>query len=324
MTQTLVALYDTLQGAEQAVRDLRTAGINDRDISLMASDAHGEYARSLSGAPATGAADDASATEKGVGLGAALGGLGGLLVGLGALTIPGIGPVVAAGPLATAVAALAGAGAGALAGGAAGGLLGALVDAGLPQDEAAFYAEGVRRGGTLVTVRAPDDMHDRVRSILQQNGAVDLDERASAWRAEGWTGYEPRRAGVEDARAGAGMGSAVVYSHGQPETTTAAEPRESARDNAERVVVSDYERFAPAFRGHYQTHLAQSGFQYDHFQPAYQYGLTLGNYEPYRGLDWMQIEPEARRAWEDRNPNTWERIRDAVQYGWERVKMPVR
>jgi hypothetical protein len=303
MTQTLVALYDTLQAAEQAVRDLRAAGVSDRDISLMASDAHGDYARSLTGAPAD--ADAASATEKGVGLGAALGGLGGLLVGLGALTIPGIGPVLAAGPLATAVAALAGASAGALAGGAAGGLLGALVDAGLPHDEAAFYAEGVRRGGTLVAVRAPDDLHDRVRSVLQQNGAVDLDERATTWRAEGWTGYEPHRA--------------------EPAASAAAvTPRETARESAERVVISDYERFAPAFRGHYQTHMAQSGFQYEHFQPAYQYGLTLGNYEPYRGLDWLQIEPEARRAWEERNPSTWERIRDAVQYGWERVRMPVR
>src|SRR5688500_14109186 len=82
MTQTIVALYDTVRAAERAVRDLRDAGISDRDISLVAADAQGEYARNLKG-------DDTSAAEKGAGLGAALGGLGGLLVGLGALTIPG-------------------------------------------------------------------------------------------------------------------------------------------------------------------------------------------------------------------------------------------
>jgi hypothetical protein len=119
--------------------------------------------------------------------------------------------------------------------------------------------------------------------------------------------------------AGAGQGSAAVYNQGQE-----AGSRERASQQPDRVAASDYERFAPAFRGHYQTNLAQSGFQYEHFEPAYQYGLTLGNYEPYRGLDWMQIETEARHAWEERNPNTWDRIRDAVRYGWERVKMPVR
>jgi hypothetical protein len=344
MTQTIVALYDTVQAAERAVRDLRGAGVPDRDISLVAADAQGEYARGLK-------PDDSSATEKGIGLGAALGGLGGLLVGLGALTIPGIGPVVAAGPLATAISALVGAGAGALAGGAAGGLLGALVDAGLPKEQAEFYAEGVRRGGTLLAVSVPNERVDQARAILERHDPVDVEERAANWRQQGWTGYDPNAgpytgermaagaAGMgahsmreepmgaqrmstqssQSMEAGAGQGSAAVYSQGQE-----AGSSERARQQPDRVAASDYERYAPAFRGHYQTNLAQSGFQYEHFEPAYQYGLTLGNYEPYRGLDWMQIEGEARHAWEERNPNTWDRIRDAVRYGWERVKMPVR
>jgi hypothetical protein len=120
--------------------------------------------------------------------------------------------------------------------------------------------------------------------------------------------------------AGAGQGGAAVYSQGAASDTGGR----MGQHQADRVTASDYDRFAPAFRGHYQTNLAQSGFQYEHYEPAYQYGLTLGNYEPYRGLDWMQIETEARHAWEERNPNTWDRIRDAVRYGWERVRMPVR
>ena len=86
---------------------------------------------------------------KGAGIGGALGGGAGLLAGLGLLAIPGLGPVVAAGWLAsTAV--------GAAAGAAAGGIVGALVDAGEPEEHANVYSESVRRGGTLVTARVAD------------------------------------------------------------------------------------------------------------------------------------------------------------------------
>jgi stress response protein YsnF len=119
----------------------------------------------------------------GAGVGAAVGGLGGLLVGLAALAIPGVGPVLAAGPLA---AALAGAGIGAV----AGGLIGALTDAGVPEEQAGLYAEGVRRGGTLVTVSAADGEADRIVDILERHNPVDIDRRAASWRESGWTGYE--------------------------------------------------------------------------------------------------------------------------------------
>ncbi|GJE62646.1 hypothetical protein MPOCJGCO_4779 [Methylobacterium trifolii] len=110
-----------------------------------------------------------------------LGGGAGLLAGLGLLAIPGVGPVVAAGWL---VATVTGAGVGA----AAGGLIGGLTGAGLSEHEAERYAEGVRRGGTLVTVRAGEDLADRVMTILDRSGSIDLDERAQGWRAQGWTG----------------------------------------------------------------------------------------------------------------------------------------
>jgi hypothetical protein len=109
--------------------------------------------------------------------------LGGLLVGLGALAIPGVGPLIAAGPIATT---LLGAGVGA----AAGGLLGALVDVGVPEDEANYYAEGVRRGGVLVSVGAEDAMVDRVINILERHNAVDVQRRAEEWQREGWTRFD--------------------------------------------------------------------------------------------------------------------------------------
>jgi len=104
--------------------------------------------------------------------GGILGGLAGLLVGLGALTIPGIGPVLAAGPLAAALGTtLAGAGIGA----AAGGLVGALVGIGVPEEEAEYYAEGVRRGGVLVSVHASDATADDATSALRSSGALDVE-----------------------------------------------------------------------------------------------------------------------------------------------------
>ena len=104
----------------------------------------------------------------------------GLLAGLGLLAIPGVGPVVAAGWL---VATLTGAGVGA----AIGGLAGSLTGAGLSEADAHTYAEGVRRGGTLVTVRADELNAPRVMSVLEEHGSVDIDERAKTWQADGWS-----------------------------------------------------------------------------------------------------------------------------------------
>jgi len=99
--------------------------------------------------------------------------------------------VLAAGPLAAALGAagastLVGAGIGA----AAGGIIGALVGAGIPEADAGFYAEGVRRGGTLVLVKSSDDMAQRAYDILRRYGAVDVDERSGSWRESGWSGFD--------------------------------------------------------------------------------------------------------------------------------------
>ena len=129
--------------------------------------------------------DTMSGAGTGAGIGAVLGGAAGLLAGIGALAIPGVGPVVAAGALA---ATLAGAGVGA----AVGGLVGALVEAGIPREHADIYAEAVRRGGTLVTVRTDDAFSDRVMDILNRHSPVDIEERAESWRQAGWRGFDDR------------------------------------------------------------------------------------------------------------------------------------
>ena len=113
------------------------------------------------------------------------GGAAGLAASLMGLAIPGIGPIIAAGPI---VATLSGAGVGAV----AGGLIGGLTDMGVSKTDAEYYAESVRRGGALVTVRADDSRADRAADIMREHGAVDIEQRAEQWRERGWTGWNDK------------------------------------------------------------------------------------------------------------------------------------
>jgi hypothetical protein len=182
MTVTISRLYDSYIDAERAVQRLEAAGVPHSDISIVANNSDGWY-NGKKDRDGDGVDDRAESAGKGAGIGAGLGGAAGLLAGLGLLAIPGLGPVVAAGWLAaTAV--------GAAAGAATGGLVGALTEAGVSKDDAPLYAEGVRRGGTLVSAKVPDAERSRLDGILNES-AVDLRGRSAAWQKAGWTGYDP-------------------------------------------------------------------------------------------------------------------------------------
>ena len=179
MARTVVGLFDTFGHAEAALREVERLGVAHSDVSIIANNADNEYTnwRDTAGKDYVMPAAGTGATS-----GMAIGGIGGILLGLGLLAIPGLGPLAAAGPL---VAGLTGAGVGA----AAGGLLGALVDIGIPHDEAGYYSEGVRRGGTLVSVQAADNLIQPVVDALNRNGAVDINQRAAYYQQTGYTGH---------------------------------------------------------------------------------------------------------------------------------------
>jgi hypothetical protein len=183
-TATVIAVFDSPEQASQAVRALVDAGVDREDISLVSRNREASNTGTSTGT-GTGAKRTSDGTTVGENIagGAVFGGLGGLLLGLGALAIPGVGPIVAAGPIATT---LAGAGIGA----AGGGIIGAIKDAGVPDDDAHVYAESVRRGGTMVSVRTDDLSRDRVADILDDHGAVDVDERAASYRSSGWSRFD--------------------------------------------------------------------------------------------------------------------------------------
>jgi hypothetical protein len=177
--RTITGLFDTHEQAADAVRALGDVGVLSEDISVVANNAEGHTIDEED--------DVAEGAGTGAGIGAILGGAGGLLAGLGVLAIPGVGPVIAGGwLLSTAVGAVAGA----ALGGATGGLIGALTEAGVSEPEAHAYAEGVRRGGTLVTARVEDSEADAADAILHKGGRVDIAARRRDYEAEGWERFD--------------------------------------------------------------------------------------------------------------------------------------
>jgi hypothetical protein len=194
MAITISRLYDRYADAERAVTALATAGIPQSDVSIIANNSDNWYNSGKKDRDGDGVDDRAESAGKGAGIGAGLGGAAGLLAGLGLLAIPGLGPVVAAGWLvSTAV--------GAAAGAATGGLIGALTEAGVSEEDAHTYAEGVRRGGTLVTARVPESDRARFESILDQ-ASVDIQNRRAMWQKSGWQRFDPQSQpyGVEEVR----------------------------------------------------------------------------------------------------------------------------
>lgn len=177
MTRTIVALYNDFDTAEDVVEALVEAGFSRENMSVVANDAEGQYREIYVG---EGEDDDVKAGE-----GAGFGAVVGTLVGLGVALIPGVGPVLAAGPLAAALMA----GIGAAAGAATGGVVAALVDFGIPEEEAHVYAEGLRRGGTMISLMVDDEYTNRAEEIMNRYNPIDLDHRATSWRESGWTGF---------------------------------------------------------------------------------------------------------------------------------------
>ncbi len=174
--KTITRVYDSHANARQAVDQLERAGVPSSDISMVAnkhvSDDYDDV-------------EEASATATGAGVGAAVGGGAGLLAGLGMLAIPGLGPVVAAGWLASTAL-------GAVAGATAGGVIGALVDLGVSKEDAEVYAESVRRGGTMLTVRFDDAREGMVVAIVDRYDPVDPVTRRTEFGRDGWQTFDPK------------------------------------------------------------------------------------------------------------------------------------
>jgi len=205
--KTVIGAFDTFGEARAAVDSLERAGFNDRDVSIVANNANNTIGT-------TDTTTTTTETHHSVGgetlKGAAVGGLAGLIVGLAPFVIPGLGAIAAAGWLTmTLTGAAIGAGVG---------LVGALMGVGVPEEEAHYYNESVRRGGTLVLVRADDIRAEEAARILSDAGAIDIDERAATYRNEGWM---PDRVNAATATPAFATGAATVALNNGPATTAA-------------------------------------------------------------------------------------------------------
>ena len=177
MTRTVSRLYDSYGQAQQAVDALEKAGFSSSEVSLVS-----RYRDDNT------LADDASNTATGATAGAVVGGGTGLLAALGVIAIPGIGPLVAAGVLATTLVGAAG-------GSVVGGLIGALTDYGVSEEDAHVYSEAVRRGSSLVTVRTEEGKAAKADTILNAHTPVNVGQRRESYMKSGWSKYDPSSKG---------------------------------------------------------------------------------------------------------------------------------
>jgi hypothetical protein len=164
--RTTIGVFTNHYDAEIAVHEIKKMGLGSKELSIIVHD--DDRAKELAAETGTRVAQGAAA---GAGTGAVAGGTAGLLLGLAALAIPGIGPVLAAGPLATALGATA---AGAAVGAGTGGIVGALTGMGVSREEAERYEEAVRKGDVLVAVGTHAENDEAVERTLERYSARDV------------------------------------------------------------------------------------------------------------------------------------------------------
>lgn len=319
---TVVGVFDDPDRARDAIQELKDAGFEPQDIGILMKDR--QRAKDMANETGSHAGEGAGT---GLVAGGILGGLAGWLVGIGALAIPGIGPFIAAGAFGTA---LAGAGIGA----GVGAIAGALVGMGIPKEEADWYEGEVRRGQTLVTVKA-DGRYGEAHTILGRHGAYDIENRyagTSSTIGAGTAPGEPIPSGgnsgsinpttnrwgdrtqeidqeYEATRSGYGSGFETEGSSDTGMTTTSP------------FGAGPWEKVMPGYHDRWQQTYGGTGRRWEDYEPAYRYGWEMSNRPEYTGRGWSEAESDLRSGWENRYPDRpWDRFADAVREAWEGVK----
>lgn len=159
MAKTVLGVFDSPDQAQRAADELQRKGFDKKEISIVAKESSAKGRRDDRGGSTM-----RSDISGGVATGGALGGAAGLLAGVGALAIPGIGPLVAAGPIAAA-----------LSGAVTGGIAGGLIDWGIPEESGRRYEQHVKEGKTVAAVKSDDEKVEDAADILRSNGAYDVE-----------------------------------------------------------------------------------------------------------------------------------------------------
>jgi len=162
MTKTVVGLFQSKGQAEKAVEELSSEGVDRKDVAIVTRDERGDRGEQGDRRAEARAGDSqretmdvgAPSVSEGLAWGGGLGGLAGLAAGAGAMAIPGVGPVPAAG--------------------LTGGMAGGLIDYGIPEERGREYEKKMEEGSILTVVHTSGEKADRVASILRRNGAQDV------------------------------------------------------------------------------------------------------------------------------------------------------
>ncbi len=322
---TTIGLFDHMNDAQSAYDALLDTGLLPRDVSIVAhADIPVAKGTHMPEFPrvATARAEEGEAVAT-----------------VHPYYLRGIGKTFVAGPLTTQ-----------LSDGARDSLLRALMDMDLHEDQAGVYSEAVRRGGALLIVR--DAAAERATAIFLQHNVVDIEERRQVWRRAGWNGFDENRSPLTRAelqeerernrrrlalqpgetfpKGGAGGG---VWSGNAPHTSDERRIAEHARaewlETAHAQLIGpeagashfgDRSPYDDHFRNHYRILYGEKAGVYEEYKPAYEYGALLGESDRYTDRDWSEVAVDAERKWEETHPQTWERYRDAVRYGWGRAR----
>lgn len=153
MSVTVVGVFDRVDYAEKAAKEIKERGLRTDDISIMVKN-HDEG----EGRNGEGATNDN--ISNGAVTGGIIGGLAGLLIGAGMVAVPGLGIIAAAGPIT-----------GLIGGAATGGLIGGLIDLGIPEQESRRYESDIREGKVVFTMKTDEDKVEEIKNILTANGA---------------------------------------------------------------------------------------------------------------------------------------------------------
>lgn len=344
---TLIGLFDTRGQAQRAAAALRQAGFSPNDISVVMS--HREDAAEVAAGAGLGEVSAAGAGAVG---GTVLGGAAGLALGFGLLTIPGLGPLLAAGPI---VAAITGAGVGA----AAGGLLGALSDLGVSEQDAPHYQEGVERGGVLVTVKAPDGRESEAHAILEREGLRHLDEHRKLWKSN--PGYRYHTGA--DTEVGSGTAAGRTSSPATPRNSTMATKKTTEHEGVDRATVDakaggtaaggtagaligaavggpvgagvgavagaviggaagaavddrDYTAVEPEFRQEWERGPYKASSSWDDASTAYRHGWESHTRPEHKGRSWDEVKPHVEKNWAGKAP--FKDYEPLARSGWEK------
>jgi hypothetical protein len=178
------------------------------------------------------------------------------------------------------------------------------------EHHAQHFAEGIRRGGTLVAVDIHEAQADRVRILMEQFNVVDLDVRSKEWQQTGWTGgqapsQKPAQKSAQKSPTAefASMGGVHIFQRTNP-------PRPLGESDVDETFRREFEAWR---QGHMPT-----AFVYEEWMPAYRFGHDLER-AGIKGEKWAQVEPRAKASWESSHAKTWDRFKDIIREAWEKV-----